>query len=236
MKKDRELFADSSGAGRGRADRKSLRQGLLWAVAEHLHGLDTGDAVLVDAIQNGRPSEELIETFLGGYGLRRGNAFTRRNTIDGFIDIAERRFRPTPADLAEADRTWHLAVQEFRKQVDANLYSAFLKFYWFYQPSVLTMYDSFARKGLLAAEELLGIQSVRRAVTERDFLARFDDVFRRLAPEIRKAIRIFPRRCPYERRVLDKYLWLLGLEEDQREIRLCSFTASLKLAPFRATK
>ena len=228
-----------SAAGRPRAkhDHLGLRKRsecLVWAVAEQLRILDGGDALLIKAIQHGRPPSPLIERFLKDYGLWRWNAFKRGERVETFIDIAEKRFRPRPPDLSKADRPWHLAVEDFTGDGGPKPYSAFLKLYWFYQPHLLTMYDTYARKGLRAAEDLLGIRAVPRRVTDQNFLARFEAVYQRLAPEIRKAIRMFGRRYPFERRVLDKYLWLLGVKEP--ESRLENFKASLKLAPLRGTK
>jgi hypothetical protein len=128
-------------------------------------------------------------------------------------------------------------VEWFSRQYDRKLHSAFLKFYWFYQPSQLTMYDTFASKGLINAEKILRIQPKTREGPQKNFLRRFEAVYRRLKPDIRKTIKMFDRRYPYGRRVLDKYLWLLrDREPEQLKSQLDCFIASLKLAPLKGIK
>jgi hypothetical protein len=96
---------------------------------------------------------------------------------------------------------------------------------------MLTMYDEYTSKGLREAEKRHGIQLRPGPVKLENFLKRFDAVHKRLVHDIREAISMFSRRYPYERRVLDKYLWLLGNRPDEQKRLLTAFTASLRLAP-----
>jgi hypothetical protein len=210
----------------------------LWAVAQQLSILDGGDAPLIETIQNGhRPPNLLVERFLKDYKLWRFGGFKRRpRRVDAFIDVAERRFKPKPADLSAASQTWLDAVKDFKGRSQLGFhYSAFLKFYWFYQPRLLTMYDQYTLKGLRVAEKQLGIQSRPSLVKPENFLNRFDVVYKRHVHEIREAVSMFNRHYPYERRVLDKYLWLLGNRTDEQKRLLTAFTASLRLAPLHGS-
>jgi hypothetical protein len=210
----------------------------LWAVARQLSILDDGDAPLIETIQNDRrPPNQLVEHFLKGYKLWRFGGFkSHPRSLDAFIDIAERLFRPKPADSIAASRTWLSAVSEFKGRSHLGLqYSAFLKFYWFYQPRMLTIYDQYTLKGLRVAEKQLGIQSRPSLIKPENFLNRFDAVYKRHVHDIREAVSMFNRHYPYERRVLDKYLWLLGNRTDEQKRLLTAFMASLRLAPLHGS-
>jgi hypothetical protein len=90
---------------------------LFWAVAQQLTILDGGDAPLIETIQNGhRPPNLLVERFLKDYKLWRFGGFKRQpSRLDAFIDVAERRFRPRPADLSAASRAWLDAVKRIQR-------------------------------------------------------------------------------------------------------------------------
>lgn len=206
----------------------------LWAVTEQLRILDNDDALLILAVQKGRPGVDAVKRFLENYGLWRWLGMRKNPArLKHFIDVAEKHFRPRPATLPRATGAWCDAVTKFaaRDSKQGNYYSAFLKIYWFYHPHVLTMYDTQVRRGLRVTEGELGIQTKDGPVRPENFLYRFDAIFKRLSPDIRDAVRAFNRIYPYERRVLDKYLWLRGTGNENRLID--AFKASLRLTPLR---
>ena len=151
-----------------------------------------------------------------------------------FANVCNDHFQIAPVDLLDAQRIWSDAVTDFRRRARsrANLWSAFLKAFWFYQPESVPMYDRRAHSGL--SRELRRLTGTRRlvpAVSEDNYLIRFGEFLGRVEPLLNEALAFVPRNYPYRLRVADKYLWLKGGKG--KDDPGGQFQQGIEIAPYR---
>lgn len=226
---------------------------LLWSVSEVLRAHNNFEARFIEAIAGGknRPPRDLVDHFLKKYGLRQYRAGPiLAEKANEFISIAHKYFCNAPKDLTAADIVWNKAVDDFAKATKGfkfpksknklsetkmnngiRLHSAFLKLFWFYHPESLTMWDTKAAKGLPIVEKELFQSEPHKSVSYCDYLERFKNVYDKMQPHIDEAVKQFIPVYPYKYRVLDKYLWLKGLDNGKRNWATNNYKASLRLLP-----
>ena len=205
-----------------------------WSVQESLDKLDHDEKWIEEASRGW--SDDSFYKFLYEYGLLRfdGKVLSKSDSeIKGsrkaLIDICEERFRPKIGgeDWAEEVGTrWRKAYEDFADWLFKNggerkcLRSATLKAFWFYHPSDLTMYDSYAHKALEVKQN--------KPITHDNFLEEFL-LFHKGSQELRQEAKSYiDRQYPYEYRITDKYLWLVGCDEGGRNEILENFRAGIR--------
>jgi hypothetical protein len=214
----------------------------LWAYNEQLGMLDRHDARWIGLSQSDWPDEEFAR-FLRTYRLVRGPsgklvfANSNKDNRAEFYRICKDVFRQEDSrntDLGDADRIWKLAVKATNAKFGdgIRLYSAVSKLLWFYRPDSWIMFDSLNRAALAA-----WLKSKRHIESKRDLTAAtFTSGFQRFYEDegqqgVKFAAGFFSRVYPYNRRVAEKYLWLMGLKEEDRILILASYRSSLMIAP-----
>lgn len=211
-----------------------------WSVQEQLILLDRHDAYWINEAKNNwkfKDSErQPIDVFLSIYGLRRGsqgqfwNKKFQRRKITGanlLIELAKDYFKPELPNKdywVEADKRWKEVIN--RLPGDHKLYSATSKMFWFYHPEKLTMFDSYALKGLKKF-----CLNRNQKVTRENFYGVFQEFYELNIENIKTAISRSNRNYKYLPRIADKYLWLMG-SDIKDEVKLC-LKEGIKLAPRR---
>jgi len=203
----------------------------VWAYREQLKFLDEFDARGLQCAERGW-SDPAWNGFLNVYSLGRGYHSKLRGSREAILNAVEPLFKkrlPRQDVTGALSKRWEEGVRIVRalptlKTEDGQppeLWSFASKLLWFYHPDEMTMYDNNAKKGL---HSIAGCP-----VTHRNFLQIFEEQFARQLPDINLAGTRCDRKYPYQRRVLDKWLWLKGNKDG--EARLHNFQLSLKLAP-----
>ena len=188
------------------------------------------DADLVEAVRDGGLKAHLLEKFANEYQVFRYplNLKNQREERLNAVGIAVHQTYcchgvPKPADLA---RMWWTAIGEVRNAMarfgpTANLKSFCMKSLWLYHPARATMWDSFAVRALNAQ---LNKQHDDKIVCVNDaaaFLRNFENLFEAqnalINEVIEKSQSVIGQRYAYPRRVLDKALWLLGEEDEEKK-------------------
>lgn len=189
----------------------------VWAIANQLELFHRHDARWIKDAQAGRWSDASFKQMLSAYSLLRGKRgqllagenSAARSELQG---IALSRARNWPAEVGFQTEAWFGAGHELAKIFNEELAegqwfmpSATLKVLWFHRPRELPMYDSRAASGLARV-----IDGKRAPVKPEAFLEKFSKFFARTEGFRRSATGLWGVAYPYDMRMTDKYLWLIG--------------------------
>lgn len=192
----------------------------VWSIQDSLNLFDKHDAKWIEDAGSGWSDDSFYE-FLKEYSLNRNFPRDDKDSREAFIGICEKHFLPKidGEDWANYIGTkWREAYGEFAGWLSKNghrkinLRSATLKAFWFYQPSDLVMYDKLACKGL---ERKLRDAGKKVSISDNKFLENFLPFHKNKENQglRQKAKSYFDYQYPYEYRITDKYLWLMGNEK-----------------------
>lgn len=210
----------------------------IWAYNEHLISLDKSDALLIYYAKKGWNTPDAkfeFQRFITNYGLRRGKVGSYLKCSaneDHFIKLCHHFFKKAlENDIFEiAQERWNKVQNLLEKDIGAKASSATLKFYWFYYPNKLPMYDLYTRKALQKIYSDKGIN-------ETNYLLAFKKFYNNdIILNIRAVEMYFTRTAYSYTRVAEKYLWLMGLHIKQRESILRKLKMSIELSPYKKLK
>jgi len=214
----------------------------LWAYSEQISLLDRHDAHWINLSLIGWPDVELAK-FLRTYRLVRGQsgklvfANSNKKNRSQFYQICNAVFQREIGEHTgpqDADRIWKLAIEATKAKFgdDIGLNSAVSKLLWFYLPASWIMFDRLNRAALATWLKSKRHISAKKDLTAATFSDGFEQFYRQEGEEgARFAAGFFNRVYPYNRRVAEKFLWLMGLKDSDRKMVLAAYRASLTSAP-----
>ncbi|MDT8448439.1 MAG: hypothetical protein RRB13_16225 [bacterium] len=175
------------------------------------------------------PKSWVFRQFLQVFALYRWLPKHTYGELRYMADLCHDLFLPELGDspVKAAHQRWMTAVAKLSKRwTGKQLYSATSKVLWHYHPKHLPLYDSYNSRALALA---LGLDKGRKSysVKPEDFLDQFAAFFETQGAAL-EFFRGEPEaKYPYPRRVGEKYLWLLGTQ-DQGASQLDSLRAYLR--------
>ncbi|WP_213978864.1 hypothetical protein [Sphingomonas sp. dw_22] len=192
------------------------------------------DAQIVAAVREGPLSAAMLQAFAQEYRVFHyplAPKDGREARLAAIAQALDPIYRGAPDTAAETlARLWWQAIEAVRDVVVAHgkrpsmLRSFCMKMLWFYHPQAATMWDDYA---LRALNRELGTRHPGKIDTAEQasaFLADFERLFALAEPDIARILTHIETqgggRYAYDRRVLDKALWLLGVKEDERVIEM----------------
>lgn len=209
----------------------------IWAYSEQIHLFDRHDALWIQCAElgwEGTDGEEEFSRFLTAYGLRRGgigNYLKKDEHRKEIISICNGEFkaRLSGDHFVDAQDRWNSVVEKLMAKTKATPASLALKTFWFYHPEKLPMYDNNVRNALSRILKKKGI--LKEKIEPNNFLLHFATYLPTVEADVRKAEQYFNRKYLSIPRVVDKYLWLLG--SNQEENILEKFRSALKKIPLK---
>jgi hypothetical protein len=173
--------------------------------------------------------------------LKRGKSHAelrnkREKIFANLVPIFKEPLGPT-SKLEQLQQRWQegveilggLCTQKNQSGCDPTPWSMASKLLWFYHPEYMTMYDKNASEGL-AHQSGLSVP-YKASKPQENYLQRFEELFKKKRTEIDKAEQFSDRQYPYPRRVLDRWLWLQGSRDKDKEVLVNAFRSSVEKAP-----
>ncbi len=192
------------------------------------------DQEVLRAVDAGAIGADTMERFLREYEVFRFplNVSSDRNLrLRDIANIIEQNYRLKNTS-EQLPSLWWGAVEDVRDRLalefagrQFHMRSMCMKLLWFYRPSRATMWDSYVVQGVNAWRNL----NLRVDISQKDeaseFLAAFDLTFDHCTEfigQLLASVRTLGSGMdyPFPRRVLDKALWFIGANADERSVLL----------------
>lgn len=187
------------------------------------------DSEMITMLQSGKANPTLVQTWMREYGLFQGiTNHDRCLVVEQFLAFAGRHRRitrdPTNAGI---QKMYEELFRVLYASVPRSWASATSKLLWCMYPETVVIYDTFVHRALvvlqcidddLAGFERIGVAPKIQKGSDIAFVTEhymnYQSMVRRLlfvhAPLLRALRRRHKEQYPYDIRILDKVLWMIG--------------------------